>query len=79
MSLADLTLTCSEGAIYLHDVELTEDEFGFLGRIADVFRANDPGGYTPALLVARAPLDVVDGELCNYCGESRPARNEETD
>jgi hypothetical protein len=77
VSLADLTLTCSEGAIYLHDVELTEDEFTFLARIADLFRANDEGGYTPALLVMRAPNEPT--EYCDDCGQNRPERKKETD
>jgi hypothetical protein len=74
VSFTDLTLTCSEGAVYLHDVELTESEFALLARIADLFRENDPGGYTPAMLVARAPGEVEDGDWCHHCGGQRPSR-----
>jgi hypothetical protein len=76
VSLADLTLTCSDGGIYLHDVEVSEAEFAFLGRIADLFRDNDPGGWTPALLVMRAPNDPT--EYCDDCGQNRPERKKET-
>jgi hypothetical protein len=76
VSLADLSLSSADGSIHLHDVEVTEDEFAFLARVADRFRDEDPGGYTPALLVMRAPDVVRDPDCCDYCGRSRPAREE---
>lgn len=74
MILADLSLTCADGSIHLHDVGLTIQEFTTLGMVADLFRAVDPGGYTPALLVMRSPDVVRDPDYCDFCGESRPAR-----
>lgn len=76
MSLADLSLLSADGWIHLHDVEVSEDQFAFLARVADRFRDEDPGGYTPALLVMRAPNVVRDPDCCDYCGRSRPAREE---